>query len=98
MLERHISQKPFIGETWALVNHELGVYHFDDPQAVRTGILIHVANHQWQLEGCIGIGDKYGSVGSYNDLKWGVWNSTKSMAKLRSILGDGAHFLDIRSY
>ena len=96
-LEAHHSQKPFIGDTWALVNPDLGVYHYDDPKAIRTAILIHVANHQEQLEGCIGVGDKFGAVGSYNNMKWGVWNSKASMNKLKSVLAvEGTHYLDIR--
>lgn len=47
-------------ETWALVNHELGVYHLDTDipkgQGGRTVVLIHPANWASQLEGCIAPG------------------------------------------
>lgn len=45
-------------KTWALVNRELGVIHEPDqtmPNA-RTACLIHSANFENQLEGCIGVG------------------------------------------
>lgn len=96
-LERHSSQKKWIGETWALVNHDLGVYHFADPKAIRTAILIHIANHQGQLQGCIGVGSQFGCVGAYEALTWGVWNSTKSMEKLSDVLDvEGTHYIVIR--
>ena len=40
-------------ETWALVNEELGVYHYPSPRASRDLILLHPANRSDQLQGCI---------------------------------------------
>lgn len=59
-LENHSSRK--FGETYALVNHELGVYHYDAPNAKRTAILIHSANFPRQLHGCIGLGKGLGFI------------------------------------
>lgn len=46
-------------QTWALVNHELGVYHQDSEiqsQGGRALCLIHSANVVRQLAGCIAVG------------------------------------------
>ena len=96
-LDPHASNKKWIGNTWALVNHDLGVYHWPNTNAKRYAILIHVANHQGQLEGCIGVGSKYGMVSAYEAATLGVWNSMDSMKRLRSALKGGDHYLDIRS-
>lgn len=44
--------------TFALVNEELGVYHYELPpgQQGRTACLIHVANFVSELRGCIALG------------------------------------------
>lgn len=73
-------------QTWALVNHELGVYHEpgDIPAGAtgRTACLIHSANVVGQLAGCIGVGltrgalngepDINSSVAAFNELKGAV--------------------------
>jgi len=41
----------------ALVNEDLYVYHWPDPKARRVAILIHAANFQSQLKGCIALGE-----------------------------------------
>lgn len=40
----------------ALVNEKLGVYHWPNKKAIRSAILIHQANWQTQLRGCIALG------------------------------------------
>jgi hypothetical protein len=75
-------------QTWALVNHDLGVWH--DPNMVpdelkghvRAECLIHSANLVHQLKGCIGVGmdrsllngepDIADSVNAFNTLKAAV--------------------------
>lgn len=42
--------------TWALVNEDLGVSHYPDPDSERDLILLHVANYPDDVEGCIGWG------------------------------------------
>lgn len=59
-LEPHISSRH--GKTWALVNHNLGVYHWKDAKAKRYAILIHIANRAGELAGCIGLGKYLGFV------------------------------------
>lgn len=58
-LERHDSEAH--PSTWALVNHELGVYHWDadiPPTCAlgRTVVLIHPANYPEELRACIAPG------------------------------------------
>jgi len=68
---------------WAFVNHSLGVYHYDDPNAVRYACLIHVANIARELKGCCAPGSSYGFP--YGE--WGVINSDASIQELREIMG-----------
>lgn len=53
---------PHSGTRWkgvvALVNEALGVYHWPIHPNTRSAILIHPANFQSQLLGCIALGDK----------------------------------------
>lgn len=57
-LEKHESLKH--GKTWALVNHELDVLHYEgqdnDPDEDRSTALIHAANFARQLQACIAPG------------------------------------------
>jgi len=58
-LERHNSDAHPM--TWALVNHELDVAHWEgqDPDPhVRTTVLIHAANWASELRGCIAPGTR----------------------------------------
>jgi hypothetical protein len=46
-------------DVWALVNHELGVYHWTKPEGQtwgRTAILIHAGNYVENVIGCIAPG------------------------------------------
>lgn len=45
-------------QTWALVNPDLDVIHYEDPHrpALRALVLIHVANYARELRGCIAPG------------------------------------------
>ncbi len=83
-LERHNSDAHPM--TWALVNHDLDVAHWDgddtDPYA-RTVVLIHAANYWQELRGCI-------APGTYTEIdhKFGhcVRQSRKAMDLLRQRL------------
>lgn len=66
-------------DTWALVNHELGVYHYADPQAKRFAILIHPANYMQDVQGCIGPGKSFAANGG----RWMVTHSRSTMGELR---------------
>lgn len=57
-LEPHSSQSH--PNVWALVNHQLGVYHWKDPVALRFACLIHSDDIKDvnDLMGCIGIEPK----------------------------------------
>ena len=57
-LVKHDSKKH--PKTWALVNHDFDVVHYEgedgDPDEDRATCLIHVANFTSQLEGCLAVG------------------------------------------
>ena len=53
-LEPHESQK--YGNTYALVNLDLGVTHYEEPNSKRYACLFHAANWAKDVEGCIGPG------------------------------------------
>ena len=42
--------------SWALVNHDLGISHYETPGVPRNACLIHSANWAHELEGCIAPG------------------------------------------
>ncbi len=83
-------------KTWALVNHDLDVVHFEgddqDPDEDRATCLIHAANFAKQLEGCIapGLSHAKTSTGEYM-----VTSSVRAMDKLRSVLPWTEHTLRI---
>ena len=75
-------------ETWALVNPELGVTHFGPSQ--RSAVLIHPANHAYELRGCIAPGKQR--------LHQSVFQSRAAMRELQAALPwiEG-HTLEIRN-
>lgn len=86
----HSSTQSHIGETWALVNEDEGIYHYANDKAIRYGILIHIANWQKDLEGCIGLGRNFGG-------SWNVTNSRHAMEYFRALLPiDQEHSITIR--
>ena len=89
-LEPHISRRH--GKTWALVNHELGVYHWKDAKAKRYAILIHIANRAGELAGCIGLGKYLGFVRG----EIAVTNSSMAVSDALDILShEKVHTLEI---
>lgn len=90
----HSSQK--FPDTYALVNHAVGVYYqpFEIPnnQAGRSAILIHVGNRTRDLLGCIAVGLTHGMMSGEH----AVLSSVMAMNQLRSVLGKDRHSLDIR--
>lgn len=82
-------------DTWALVNHDLDIYHLpaDMPGKGRFAILIHPGNYETDVEGCIAPGKSPALV----DGRHMVTNSKTAMEALRRILGVGTkHTLLIR--
>lgn len=81
-LVRHDSKKH--PRTWALVNHDLDVVHFEgedhDPDEDRATCLIHVANFARQLEGCIAPGLMHTLFNGEHM----VSSSTRAMDRLRN--------------
>jgi hypothetical protein len=73
-------------KTWALVNHDLDVVHYEgddhDPDEDRATCLLHVANFARQLQGCCAPGLAHTIV---ND-EYMVTSSAKAMEKIRSVV------------
>lgn len=81
--------------TYALVNHALGVYYqpSDIPRGQswgRTAILIHAGNFVGDVIGCIAVGRHHGHE------RLCVVDSAIALDKLRSVLGRQKHQLTIR--
>lgn len=85
-LERHDSEK--FGDVWALVNHDLDVYHYpyDVPPgrewAVRTAILIHAGNWVRDVIGCIAPGTSRVRLKG----EWMVQNSRNALRMLTAAM------------
>jgi len=79
-LEHHSSANH--PDTWALVNHDLGVSHHATPGIPRNEILLHSVGFVSQLEGCIGMSNALGfSMG-----QMAMTNSKATFEKLRQML------------
>jgi hypothetical protein len=83
-LVKHDSKKH--GKTWALVNHDLDVVHYEgddhDPDEDRATCLIHIGNYVHQVEGCIAVGLTHALT---NGEHW-VTSSTRAMQRLQAVL------------
>lgn len=93
-LERHNSEAH--PNTWALVNADLDVVHWEDRDHphLRCLVLIHVANRARELRGCIapGLGRMVGEDGVH-----AVINSRRAMIELKRLLPwDDSHTLEIK--
>jgi hypothetical protein len=74
---RHHSEK--YPNTFALVNHNLGIGH-NKGDSLRYSCLLHIANFEHEVEGCIGPGlDLHPST-------WGVSQSRKAMDVLNKLI------------
>lgn len=93
-LERHNSEAH--PNTWALVNPDLDVIHYEDRDhgSKRCLVLIHVANYARELRGCIapGFGRLVDDQGFHM-----VTSSKRAMIELKRLLPwDDSHTLEIR--
>lgn len=92
-LERHSSEAH--PDTWALVNPELDVLHYEDPMRpnVRALVLIHVGNYCRESRGCILPG--YGRAIDDQGIRM-VTQSRRAMVDLKRLLPyDDGHTLEI---
>lgn len=94
LLEPHSSEAH--PDTWALVNPELDVVHYEDRlhPNLRCLVLIHVANYARELRGCIGVGTGRMKDGEGVNM---VTGSRVAMINLQRLLPYGEqHLLEIR--
>jgi hypothetical protein len=94
-LERHSSEAH--PNTWALVNSDLDVIHYEDrnrPNA-RCLVLIHVGNYAREIRGCIALGFGRAVDGEGTRM---VTNSKRAMIEFKRLLQpyDDSHSLEIR--
>lgn len=47
------------GNVLCMVNDEMGITHYDNPTSKRFACLIHTANYERDVIGCIGLGKNY---------------------------------------
>jgi hypothetical protein len=93
-LEPHSSEAH--PNTWALVNPDLDVLHYEDQHRghARCLVLIHVANYARELRGCIAPG--FGRMVDDNGVHM-VTNSRRAMSELKRMLPySDSHELEIR--
>jgi len=86
LVPHHSEKHP---QSWALVNHDLWVYHQDEEVPAdrkglaRTECLLHIANYVRQLEGCIAVGLYMAEDARHVRM---LQNSTMGMSRLRAAL------------
>lgn len=87
-LERHESAK--YGRTWAMVNHELGVYHWPDDRPNGKGrfacLCCHSGNHADHVEGCVIVGLAAGNAMRNGQTEPQVWNSKAAVKVFKDAL------------
>lgn len=72
-----------------MVNDEMGITHYEEGDSKRFACLIHTANYEKDVIGCIGLGDKY--LGNM------VTNSRKSIKEFYSLVNpNGFHSILIK--
>ena len=47
------------GNVLAIVNRDMGITHYQEPDSVRYACLIHTANYPSDVVGCVGLGQDY---------------------------------------
>jgi len=57
LLERHDSDK--YGTVFCLINDRKNITHFKEAHSKRYACLVHVANYERDVKGCIGLGKTY---------------------------------------
>jgi Family of unknown function (DUF5675) len=82
LIKHHSKKYP---NSFALVNHDLGVHYQPGPNVpptARLAILIHQGNTAADVSGCIAVGTSLGMVGG----AWAVTNSQAAMTRLRELI------------
>lgn len=88
LLERHESEN--YGRTWAMVNHDLDVYHRPADRVAGVGrfacLCCHSGNHADHVEGCVIVGLTAGLGPRNGRQEPHVWNSRDAVAKFKAAL------------
>ena len=82
------TSRPKHGNTFVLINEELGIAEFPK-LGMRDSCLIHVANTILDVEGCIGLGERNGCLGSL----WSVLDSRRAFARFMAYTKDVDEFM-----
>ena len=64
------THRPKHGNTFVLINEDLKIAEYPKP-GMRSSCLIHIANTILDVEGCIGLGERLGCLGS----NWAILDS-----------------------
>jgi hypothetical protein len=86
------TKSPKFGNAYAIENYDLGVSLMGNTK--RTHILVHKANKESELLGCIAPVSSYGIL----DDEWAGFNSAAAFARLKNLLGDNKHNLTIERH
>lgn len=81
------TSRPKHGNTFVLINEDLKIAEFPK-LGMRDSCLIHTANTILDVEGCIGLGEKLGCLGSL----WAVLDSTNTVQKFMQYMKDEQEF------
>lgn len=82
-------ESPKYGSCYAFEASSLGVTIHGPSQ--RTHCLIHPANLPTQLAGCLALGERFGVVKN----EWAVMSSESAFQRLRALLGNQEHDVEI---
>lgn len=79
--------RPNGDEVYAVVNETLGIYQYPNDDAVRDLILVHTANKQAELAGCIAPGAQFFGL----KYSFAVSDSSLTMSAIKEQLGRERH-------
>lgn len=83
---------PSRGPVWALIGGTVSPYIEDVPdRAKRWGVLIHIANYPFNVEGCLGLGSSYAEESDKGGPA--VWSSTKTIDLWRNLVHSESHII-----
>ena len=81
------TSRPKHGNTFVLINEDLKIAEFPK-LGMRDSCLIHVANTIIDVEGCIGLGERLGCLGS----NWAILDSTTAVKRFMNKMDQEQEF------